>query len=42
MQLIRTIAGWLLLAASASSAHLSESGLICTLTAKRSTPAVAN
>ena len=35
MRLIRAVAVALLLAGSASSAHLSESGLICTLTGKR-------
>jgi len=34
MRLIRAVAVALLLAGSASSAHLSESGLICTLTGK--------
>ena len=35
MRLMRVIAVSLLLAASASSAHLSESGLICTLTGQK-------
>ena len=35
MRLIRTTAVWLLMAASASSAHLSESGLMCTLTGQK-------
>jgi hypothetical protein len=35
MRLIRAIAVALLLAGSASSAHLSESGLLCTLTGQK-------
>ena len=35
MRLFRSIAVALLLAGSASSAHLSESGVICTLTGKK-------